>query len=216
VQGVTVEGLHSSFDKIDKKVETLIKKGAPDSEIECCIKKAWKEEFHMSLSVAATKGMVVHYRAVHKSAGRKTRKAMKGGMAPVDYVMGQGITDKVYGNFPVEMGTSALVSKGLDLQRFYENPAGRSCDTTGGHPAPGQKGGDIWSGFLMGHPLYSVPENAFQATVGTLQGLTPTEAGGPSSSPVASSVPRPDSLYTPYNATALSSIARIAPVYGRY
>ena len=85
-----MESLHASFDKIDGKVKVMIAKGSTDSELACCIRKAWTEQFHMSLSVPAVKGMILHYRSVHKGA-RKTRKAgrgQRGGMAPIDWTGG--------------------------------------------------------------------------------------------------------------------------------
>jgi hypothetical protein len=221
---VTIEGLHASFEKIDKKVATMIAKGQTDAELTCCIRKAWSEQFHMGLSMPAIKGMIVHYRALHKGDGkRKTRKSrgQTGGMAPMDWIMGQGITDKVYGEFPVEMGTSALVSKGLDLGRFYESDGGRVCDSTGGHPAPGQpgspfplKGGGVLDAIGMGHAPASVPRNVLEIGTGAIQGVA--GAGGPSSSPVTY---QPSSVgYSPkaFDASALSSIASLAPIYKGY
>lgn len=214
--GVTVEGLHSSFDKIDKKVEALINKGATDSDVACCIRKGWSEQFHMSLSPSAVKGMLVHYRAVHKGdgKGRKTRK-QRGGMAPIDWVLGAGVTDKVYGNFPVEMGTSPLVSKGLDLGRFFESDGGRSCNTTGGHPAPGlsQKGGGIWDTVGMGHFFNSVPINVGQQFVSSLQGKPDSTV---SASPVTYTAMPPTFFPKPFDAGDLTNIASLAPVYKDY
>lgn len=217
--GVTVEGLHASFDKIDKKVEVLIGKGATDSAIACCIRKAWSEQFHQGLSGPAVKGMISHYRAVHKSSSsgsRKTRK-QRGGMAPIDWIQGAGITDKVFGNFPVEMGTSPLVSKGLDLGRFFESDGGRVCNTTGGHAPPGlsQKGGGggILNSMGMGHFFASVPRNIGEGVVSTVQ-------GSPILNPVASPVtyaPTTASYFpVPFDAGALSKIATMAPVYNNY
>jgi hypothetical protein len=201
----------------------MIAKGQTDSELTCCIRKAWSEQFHMGLSMPAIKGMIMHYRAIHKEASgqkRKTRKSrgQKGGMAPMDWIMGQGITDKVYGEFPVEMGTSALVSKGLDLGRFYESDGGRVCDSTGGHPAPGQpgsyRGGGVLDAIGMGHAPASVPRNVLEIGTGAIQGVA--NAGGPSSSPVTY---EPSTVgYSPkaFDAGALSSIASLAPIYKGY
>lgn len=214
--GVTVEGLHSSFDRIDKKVGALIAKGATDSDIACCIRKGWSEQFHMSLSTPAVKGMITHYRAVHKGEGkgRKTRK-QRGGMAPMDWVLGAGVTDKVYGNFPVEMGTSPLVSKGLDLGRFYESDGGRVCNSTGGHPAPGlsQKGGGIWDTMGMGHFFNSVPINFGQQFVSTAQGRPDSTV---SASPVTYTAMPPTFFPKPFDAGSLTNIASLAPVYQSY
>jgi hypothetical protein len=220
---VTIEGLHASFEKIDKKVANMIAKGQTDAELTCCIRKAWSEQFHMGLSMPAIKGMIVHYRALHKDASgkRKTRKArggQSGGMAPVDWIMGQGITDKVYGEFPVAMGTSPLVSKGFDLGRFYESDGGRVCDSTGGHPAPGQpgsyRGGGVFDALGMGHAPASVPRNVLEIGTGAIQGVA--GAGGPSSSPVTNEPSSVGYSPKPFDAGALSSIASLAPIYKGY
>jgi len=220
---VTIEGLHASFEVIDKKVAAMIAKGQTDSELTCCIRKAWSEQFHMGLSMPAIKGMIMHYRAIHKGASgkRKTRKSrgkQSGGMAPMDWMMGQGITDKVYGEFPVEMGTSPLVSKGFDLDRFNESVVGRVCDSTGGHPAPGQpgsyRGGGVLDALGMGHAPASVPRNVLEIGTGAIQGVA--GAGGPSSSPVTY---EPSSVgYSPraFDAGALSSVASLASIYKGY
>jgi len=215
--GVTVEGLHASFDKIDKKVEALIGKGATDSAIAGCIRKAWSEQFHQGLSGPAVKGMISHYRAVHKSSGsRKTRK-QRGGMAPIDWIQGAGITDKVYGNFPVEMGTSPLVSKGLDLGRFFESDGGRVCNTTGGHAPPGlsQKGGGggILNSMGMGHFLASVPANGGEQLFNNLQGR-PMPL--PAASPVTYNPTTASYFPAAFDAGALSKIATMASTYNNY
>ena len=220
---VTVEGLHASFDRIDKKVADMIQKGKTDSDLMCCIRKSWSEQFHMGLSMPAIKGMILHYRAIHKAAPgqkRKTRK-QRGGMAPLDFMMGQGITDKVYGDFPVPIGTTPLVIKGLDLGRFYESDGGRVCNSTGGHPAPGQPGapshqggGGVLDAIGMGHVPASIPRNVAEIGVAAGQGVV--NAGGPSSSPVTyeSSI----ASYSPkaYDAGALSSVGSLAAIYKAY
>jgi len=216
---VTVEGLHASFERIDKKVGAMIDKGKTDSDLACCIRKAWSEQFHMGLSMPAIKGMILHYRAIHKGQKRKTRK-QKGGMAPIDYMMGQGITDKVYGDFPVPIGTTPLVIKGLDLGRFYESDGGRVCNSTGGHPAPGQPGapsqggGGILDTLGMGHAPASIPRNVVEIGVAAGQGVA--NAGGPSSSPVTYNTSLVGYSPAPFDAGALSSIASLKPVFNGY
>lgn len=221
----TVEGLHASFSKIDSKVKAMIAKGATDSEIARCIEKAWSEQFHMGLSMPAVKGLILHYRAVHPSGSsskRRTRK-QRGGMAPVDWTMGQGTTDFTYGRFPVEIGTTPQVLKALDLGRFYESNGSRSCDATGGHAAPGQQMGGKRSGYsrkqrgagvldalMMGHAPSSVPLNTMQTTVSTVQGH-PTL--NPNPSPISAT---PNlAVYTPrpYDTSSISSISSLASIY---
>ena len=222
-KAATVEGLHASFGKIDGKVKTMIAKGATDSELARCIQKTWSEQFHMSLSMPAVKGLILHYRAVHPAgAKRKTRK-QRGGMAPVDWTMGQGTTDFTYGRFPVEIGTTPQVLKALDLGRFYESTGGRSCDATGGHAAPGQQMGGKRSGYSrkqhgagildaigMGHAPASVPRNVVETTVSTVQGHP---IMNPPPSPVAATTNMAVYEPKPYDASSISSISSLQSLY---
>jgi len=218
----TVEGLHASFDKIDAKVADMIARGKTDSDLACCIKKEWSEQFHMGLSMPAIKGMVQHYRAMHKGSpkGRRTRKQV-GGMAPMDWTMGQGNFDKTYGEFPAPI--SGLSWAAFDQNRFAESPSGRSANPTGGHSvqmggatktgggSKKQKGGGIFDALGMGTPLASVPPNAIQTATYALQGST--RSMEPSSSPITSQPYQ--ATYTPkaYEASDLSSIAAIKSIY---
>lgn len=227
-KGATVEGLHSSFDKIDTKVKAMIVKGSTDSELARCIQNGWEEQFHMELSMPAVKGLIMHYRAVHpRGKGRKTRK-QRGGMAPYTegWTMGQGITDNVYGRFPVEIGTTPQVLKALDLGRFYESTGGRSCNATGGHAAPGQqmgglrrsrnrkqRGAGLFDAFTMGHAPASVPRNIMETSVSTVQGHP---IANPSASPVAGTVPLATYEPKPYDTSAISSISSLQSLYKPY
>jgi hypothetical protein len=213
---MTVEGLHASFEKIDKRVRDMIDRGKSDSELSCCIRKAWNEQFHRALSAPAVTGMVSHYRAVYSAPGgkRKTRKAQKaqrGGMAPLDWTMGPGTTQAVYGSFPVEMGATPSVVKSLD--RFFEDPVSRSCDRTGGYAPPTQAGGGLLGSALMGHMPASVPHNFLETGVSALQGRT---IANPAPSPVASHVA--GSVYTPraFDPSPISQITSLSPVYAAY
>ena len=234
-RGLTVEALHASFDKIDRKVHEMIGKGATDSEVAACIQKSWLELFHIPVSGAAVKALVIHYRAVHGSSKRITRKnkgkgkgkGQHGGMAPLDYMMGQGITSQSFGRFPVEMGTTPNVLNGLDLGRFYESTTARSCNTTGGHPALYQRGGrkqrggaslwqmltepsNIMSSVYNGHAPSSVPVNSIQSVANVVMGGQPL---GPNASPVAATVPL--SVYTPkpYDPTNIMNMPGYQNIY---
>jgi len=224
-RGLTVEALHASFERIDQKVHGMIVKGATDSDLSCCIHKAWMEQFHMPVSNTAVKALIMHYRAVHGSRSKKrlSRRKQKGGMAPLDYMMGPGLTSQSFGRFPVEMGVTPSVLNGLDLGRFYESSTARSCDVTGGHPAINQRGGSgtgsLWdaitlpsstlSTILNGHPPPSVPVNALQSTVNAIQGRMPLSAGP---SPVASHVNLSTYAPKPYSLDA-SDLSRISNIY---
>ena len=139
---MSVEGLHASFEKIDGKIRALVQKGASTTELAACIRRSWAHHFQRPLSEAAVQGLVTHYRAIYPGP-KKTRKNKRGGqtggMAPLDYQVGQGLTTDPYGIFPSEMGRVAVSA--LDNERFFESPVGRHCNTTGGYAAPGQAGG---------------------------------------------------------------------------
>jgi hypothetical protein len=217
-----VEGLHASFEKIGNKVRTLIQKGSTDSDLACCIRESWSEQFHMGLSAPATKGMIMHYRAIFgksdksgktgkSGSGRKTRKSQKGGMAPMDWTMGQGTTDHVYGRFPVEMGTSGQIINALGNTRFTENRVGRSCDTTGGHGA--KIGGGLQDAIFAGHFPASVPRNPVEMLGSALQGAP---IRNQPEGPVTDRVPL--MTYTPraYDAGTISNLSSLSNVYAGY
>jgi len=215
-KATTVESLHASFDKIANKVKSLIQKGSTDSDLACCVRNSWSEQFHTGLSPTALKGMVIHYRAVYDSdkkgkSGRKTRKSQRGGMAPFDWTMGQGTTDHVYGRFPVEMGTSHQVVKALDNSRFVENRGGRSCDTTGGHGP--QMGGGVFDAIAMGHAPGSIPRNYIEGAVSSLQGAPIVD---PNSSPVRESITLAAHAPRAYDANTLSNISSLTHIYKGY
>lgn len=205
---MTVEGLHAAFERVDKKIRAMIARGATDSELAACIKHAWSAQFHTAVSAPALKGMVGHYRAVYGGKVRKTRKAQRGGMAPLDMTMGQGVTASVYGRFPVEMGTYSGAMNRLD--RFFESPISRSCDSTGGAPAPAQRGGGLFDALGMGQPPSSVPVNAAQAVISTGQGhpvLNPPREPAVSALQMATFTPQP----FPISSHTISSLAPIYP-----
>jgi hypothetical protein len=210
---VTVESLQASFESIDKKVRVLIERGKTDSGVIAHLKRAWNEHFHISLSPAALRGLMMHYRATTKRTTRKQR----GGMAPLDYMMGQGVTSAVYGRFPVEIGTSPQVMRGLDLDRFFENPISRGCNATGGFDAPKQTGGSrkqtgggVMDALGIGHMPASVPRNALETTVSAVQGRTIADAPA---TPVAASVATVSATPQPFDTTQVSQITSLAPIF---
>lgn len=219
--GETIESLQASFEKIDSKARALIEQGRTDTELTAALKDLWVDHFGADLSHVAAVGLVKHYRSVHKMI-RKTRKNQRrsqmGGMAPMGWTMGQGTTDFTYGRFPVEIGTSPQVMSSLD--RFYESPISRGCDSTGGAPAPGQsaasigqgqRGGGLWDTVItMGHPPTSVPQNIVASTVSSLQGAPMLN---PNPSPVSATVPVPRYDPQPFQPGELTQISQIPALY---
>jgi len=227
---MSVEGLHASFEKIDTKMRALIEKGATNSELSACIRRSWNHHFQHPISEAAVKGLVTHYRAIYARSGpgsgskRVTRKnrgrgSQKGGMAPLDYQLGQGSAAVPYGIFPSEMGRVAITA--LDNERFFESPVGRHCNTTGGEVAPGQglgsalgqKGGSLLDSVMNGHALGSVPRNIFESTVSAVQGAP---IFNPNADPTAASWSAAQNPITAFDATQIGQYSNLAPVYMGY
>jgi len=236
---MSVEGLHASFEKIDGKIRALVQKGAPNAELAACIRRSWAHHFQRPVSEAAIQGLVTHYRAMYPSA-KKTRKnkgrGQSGGMAPLDYQVGQGLTTDPYGIFPSEMGRVAVSA--LDNQRFFESPVGRHCNTTGGYAAPGQaggsfdssgnmlggnkrrsrsnknqKGGSMWDALANGHAMGSVPRNVLETGVSVAQGAP---IMNPNPDPVHHTWSAATTPLTPYDTTQIHQYSTLAPVYTGY
>ena len=220
---MSVEGLHASFEKIDTKMRALIEKGATNSELSACIRRSWNHHFQHPISEAAVKGLLTHYRAIYAgSSGSKrvTRKnrgrgSQKGGMAPLDYQLGQGSAAVPYGIFPSEMGRVAITA--LDNERFFESPVGRHCNTTGGEAAPGfapgQKGGSLLDSVMNGHAMGSVPRNIFESTVSAAQGAP---IFNPNADPTAASWSAAQNPITAYDTSQIGQYSNLAPVYTGY
>jgi len=212
---MTVEGLHNTFEKIDDRVRCMIERGKPDSALSCCIRKAWREFFHHDLSGPATEGMIRHYRSVYRAKGAKrtTRRKQRGGMAPLDYTMGQGVTSAVYGRFPIEMGATPSAVRSLDLDRFFESPVGREANSTGGFAPPRQTGGGIFDAIFQPHAPASVPRNAVETGLSSIQGAP---IRNPPASPIVAAPALREVGLQPFNPSAISPMTSLAPVYQGY
>lgn len=205
---LSVASLHSSFEKLDGKIRHAIQRGATESHLAATLRKEWSKLFHQPLSTAAVKGMASHYRTLY-SGTRKTRK-QRGGMAPMDWTMGQGVTAAVYGRFPTEIASSPQVLKDLDNSRFFESQVGRSCDSTGGAPAPGnQKGGGLFDAFMAGHVPASVPRNAVEVGVSAAQGAP---YGNPPRAPEVATWSPASAELTPFSPSSVSQITSLASI----
>ena len=134
-------------------------------------------------------------------------------MAPIDAVMGPGTAASVYGRFPLEIGATPQVVRALDMDRFFESPINRSCDSTGGSAPPMQTGGGFFSALNMGHAPFSVPENGLQKGVAALAGVSSLE-GNPS--PVSATVKEYIPSYTPIATSGISNISTMEPLFHPY
>ena len=160
--------------RLDARMETVLAKNP--SAARAHLEKTWREFFGSPLTPAAAKGLLVHYEKLY--GRRATRKAVRqrGGMAPINYMMGQGSTDYTYGRFPTPMSDPQVI-RGLDLGRFYENRGSRACDTTGGFDA--QRGAGLFDSLGNGHLPASVPRNLLETGVSAFSSR-PIADGNPS------------------------------------
>jgi len=208
----TVEGLHASFEKIDSKVRTMIETNKSDTDLACCIRKAWSEQFHTGISNPAITGMIIHYRAVYGGRGNQTRnqsrkhtrkhgkKHQSGGMAPLGYETAPGTTASTYGQFHPSIATSVDAMKGLEIDRLS------TCNSAAEQR---QVGGDLSTALGYGHLPFSVPSTAVGGVLGALAGSTTPFAGAPyNSSPVAPSVQTQMPPHPPFNPAGFASITK--------
>jgi hypothetical protein len=137
------------------------------------LEKKWLEFFGAPLTPAAAKGLIVHYEKLY---GRRATRKQRGGMAPINYMMGQGSTDYTYGRFPTPMSDPQVI-RALDLPRFSENRGGRACDSTGGFDP--QAGGGLFDSLANGYLPASVPRNLLE-TAGSAITSRPIADGNPS------------------------------------
>jgi hypothetical protein len=210
---LSVEALHASFEKMDGRLRRAVESGITDTELGHAVDRAWSAAFQQELSVPAIRGLVAHYRTLYggSRAGRKTRRArrsQRGGMAPLDWTMGQGSTATTYGRFPDDFSTSAQAIRSLDLTRFYENSVSRSCDSTGLWPS--QRGGGIFDSFMAGHAPASVPRNIVETGVSTMQGAPITN---PVSAPEVPAWHPAVAQPAAFDSSAVSNLAGMSAIY---
>jgi len=219
---MSVEALHGAFEKMDRRVVGAIRSGISDRDLAQVIESSWSGIFQNELSAPAARGLVEHYRSVHgdgavKGKRRTQRRGrgrkQQGGMAPLDWTLGQGSTAAVYGRFPVEMGVAPKAVAALDLGRFYESQVSRACDSTGGAPAPGQNGGGLLDVIGLGHAPASVPRNVIETGVSAVQGRTITN---PPADPVRATIPIQNPEPRPFDTTAVSSLSAAGQIYSPF
>jgi hypothetical protein len=212
---LSVEALHSSFERMDTRIRAAVESGVTDRDLGRAVERAWGAAFQKELSAPAIQGLVSHYRGLYGGSrkGRRTRR-QRGGMAPLDWTMGQGNTATVFGRFPMDFSTSQQAIKSLDLNLFQENSVSRSCDSTGGRDTlASQKGGGIFSTLLAGHAPASVPRNLMEGSVSAVQGRAIAD---PIADPVRPAWQPAASVLTPFDTSAVSNLSGLAPVYTAY
>jgi hypothetical protein len=229
IRYMTVDSLHASFERIDAKVRHMISKGCTNQALEQCIRRLWSQQFHQALSSPAMKGMITHYRSLYgEKSGKQTRKQV-GGMAPMDWTMGQGSTDMVYGRFPVFEGSSPKFVHDLGtVNRAFESSIGPACTAQAGGTRRRRKnqrggagifdslsygltGGGVGESVRMGHAMPSVPPNTLQKATGAFQASPVPGRSDPTDPAWKMRVFNPQ----PFDAKALTSF-ELSPVYRGY
>jgi hypothetical protein len=195
---VTVDSLHASFDKMNRKIRALVERGATDADLAASIRHNWSVQFHNSLSAVALKGLVSHYRALYKSSKRYTRK-QRGGSAPIAMQLGEGNTQFLHGRFPDPMSSQPIL-RDLDLGRSMVPGTDNTC----------MKGGGVLDSVMQGHFLGGVPRPFLETAGSAMQGHM---IANPPSDPMVHTwsmdAPGPKALDT----TTMSSLSAYQPVY---
>jgi len=231
IRYMTVDSLHASFERIDAKVRHMISKGCTNQALEQCIRRLWSQQFHQALSNPALKGMITHYRSLYgEKSGKQTRKRKQvGGMAALDWTMGQGSTEMVHGRFPVFEGSSAKFVNDLGtVNRAFESSIGPACTAQAGGSrrrrknqrggggiydtiAYGLTGAGVGESVRMGHAPPSVPANMLQNTTMALQASPVPGRSDPTDRTWAMRSIEPRA----FDAQPLQQF-QLAPVYGGY
>ena len=92
---MTIPQLRKAFEAIEHETKKILeaKSGNEVSDFQ----KLWKSVFHKSLDAKAAEGYLVMSKKAQRNR-RGTRK-MKGGSAPIDYMLRPGIDSSSYGNY---------------------------------------------------------------------------------------------------------------------
>ena len=104
---MTVPQLRKAFETLDMETRKILAKHPIDDSSVSEFSKVWKSIFHKPIKAEKARS----YLELQRKSRRKTRKAQKGGSAPVDYMLRPGI-DGTHGSF------LPYVSSGLG---FYNN-----------------------------------------------------------------------------------------------
>lgn len=221
----------------------MIEQGKMDDDLSSAIDRMWNNLFQADLTTADIEELLAHYRRMY--GARRTRKARRkgkqvGGMAPLNYTMGQGITGTEFGRFPESISAPQPLAA---LDRFFESPIGRDCNATGGFPAPTQTGGanemsnagDVGTTGSEGDAAFVSEEPVSNSQTGgsffdalftphmpasiphniaemSLSAIQGAPITNPPSSPVTATVPLMSPAIPQYNAKDIQPISSLAPI----
>lgn len=170
------------------------------------LQSKWSELFDTSLHANEANAFASYYREMRSnthgsrsrrhSRRRNTRKAMKGGSAPLSYQMVPGANVAVYGRFPVEADTDPATIRDLDV--YWQSgltgtcgsgtaywpsvPADMGSNKVGGGRRRRRgrtmrrkmRGGNMLESLISRPVLSTVPENLLQIGVHNVQGGVPS------------------------------------------
>lgn len=112
---LTIPMLRKAFEHIDMETRKILGKHPINQESISEFQKVWKHTFGKSIDSKTAESYLMLQSKLNKSSSRKTKK-MKGGSAPIDYMLRPGL-DGTHGSY------LPYVSKGLDFYGDINNIA---------------------------------------------------------------------------------------------
>jgi hypothetical protein len=173
---ISVNDIRNRFKDMDASVRGFLHKNNLNNpkELGKHVSRQWAKMFNKHLSSKATASLTNHYISLHGKKG--TKKGMRGGMAPLDYVMRPGMPGvATYATFPTEVGADPKSVQDLDV--YYNSGIGRSCGTenTTAH-VPATMGSNKVGGSRR-RKTRRVRGGDFMAALGTRQFVASNPAG---------------------------------------
>jgi hypothetical protein len=168
---LTIPMLRKAFEHIDMESRRIIRKHPINEESILEFQKLWKTTFGKSIDKKTAESYLV-LQSKMKVNKKKTRK-MKGGSAPVDYMLRPGL-DGTHGSY------LPYVSKGLDFYGDINNIAMDSdCGKVNISPQITSSMGSNQVGAGLGEFMYSLTTRPIQSTTppSVLQDLQDTTLG---------------------------------------
>ena len=146
---LTIPMLRKAFEHIDMETRKILGKHPINQESISEFQKAWKHTFGKSIDSKTAESYLMLQSKLNKSSSRKTKK-MKGGSAPIDYMLRPGL-DGTHGSY------LPYVSKGLDFYGDINNIAmDADCGKVNTTPQISASMGSNQVGAGLGEILYGL------------------------------------------------------------
>jgi hypothetical protein len=98
IKVLTIPQLRKAFVQVDIETKKILSKHPVNDESIKEFTKMWKSIFHRTIDTKAAEAYLTLQSKQNKKKRTRKNKTMKGGMAPVDYMLRPGI-DGTHGNF---------------------------------------------------------------------------------------------------------------------